>query len=109
MPDILISLKFLILFPGQAYDRNTPSYHAHDSLSTKESIWALYCRSMLLWNFCNRFRHPSRDEERAEQAHEAFLEAQALEDALNVHSCNLDTGLIYTCREYLHKFVFYFA
>jgi hypothetical protein len=60
---------------------------------------------MLLWNFCNRFRTPSEDEERAEQAHEAFLEAQAIEDSLNTHTCNLDTTLIYTTREYIHKWV----
>ena len=60
---------------------------------------------MLLWNFCNRFRTPSEDEERAEQANEAFLEAQAIEDSLNIHTCNLDTTLIYTTREYVHKYV----
>ena len=60
---------------------------------------------MLLWNFCNRFREPSQEEERAEQAHEAFLEAQAIEDSLNAHRCNLDTTLIYNCREYIHKYV----
>jgi len=58
---------------------------------------------MLLWNFCNRFRDPSQEEERAEQAHEAFLEAQAIEDSLNAHRCNLDTTLIYNCREYIHN------
>ena len=61
---------------------------------------------MLLWNFCNRFRDPSQEEERAEQAHDAFLEAQAIEDSLNVHTCNLDTTLIYNCREYIHKYVY---
>ena len=60
---------------------------------------------MLLWNFCNRFREPSQEEERAEQAHEAFLEVQAIEDSLNAHRCNLDTALIYNCREYIHKYV----
>lgn len=58
---------------------------------------------MLLWNFCNRFRQPSQEEERAEQAHEAFLEVQAIEDSLNTHNCNLDTTLIYTTHEYVHK------
>ena len=88
-------------------DRRSSSYRAADSLSPKESVWALYCRCMLLWNFCNRFREPSQEEERAEQAHEAFLEAQAIEDSLNAHRCNLDTTLIYNCREYIHKCVTY--
>ncbi|KAF9524627.1 hypothetical protein CPB83DRAFT_797695 [Crepidotus variabilis] len=95
--------NFALLFPGQVIDRGTPMYRAHNALSSKESIWALYCRSMLLWNFCNRFRVPSREEERAEHAHEAFLEAQAIEDCLNLHTCNLDTSLIYTSREYIHN------
>jgi len=93
----------MLLFPAEVIDRVLPIYRAHDSLSPKESVWALYCRSMLLWNFCNRFRSPSQEEDTAEQAHEAFLEAQAIEDALNLHTCNLDTTLIYTCREYIHK------
>uniref|UniRef100_A0A8H7Y1S2 Zn(2)-C6 fungal-type domain-containing protein n=1 Tax=Psilocybe cubensis TaxID=181762 RepID=A0A8H7Y1S2_PSICU len=95
--------NFGLLFPNEAYDRHSPNYRASNSLSPKESVWALYCRSMLLWNFCNRFRTPSQEEERAEQAHEAFLEVQAIEDSLNTHRCNLDTTLIYTCREYIHN------
>ncbi|KAF8814824.1 hypothetical protein BYT27DRAFT_7156612 [Phlegmacium glaucopus] len=96
--------NFGILFPGEVLDRRSPSYRASDYLSPKESVWALYCRCMLLWNFCNRFRQPGQDEQRAEQAHEAFLEAQAIEDSLNAHRCNLDTTLIYNSREYIHNF-----
>ncbi|KIM45747.1 hypothetical protein M413DRAFT_17514 [Hebeloma cylindrosporum] len=96
--------NFGLLFPGEVLDRPAPSYRGSESLSRKESVWALYCRSMLLWNFCNRFRTPSEDEERAEQANEAFLEAQAIEDSLNLHTCNLDTTLIYNTREYVHNF-----
>ncbi|KAF8153666.1 hypothetical protein BJ912DRAFT_1014320, partial [Pholiota molesta] len=95
--------NFALLFPGEVMDRLSPAYRTTDALSPKESVWGLYCRSMLLWNFCNRFRTPSQDEERAEQAQEAFLEAQALEDSLNSHQCNLDTTLIYTTREYIHN------
>ena len=51
---------------------------------------------MLLWSFCNRFRIPSEDDEQAEQAKEGFLEAQAIEDFLNVHTCDLDITLIHT-------------
>jgi hypothetical protein len=99
--------QFALLFPGEVMDRISPAYRTTDSLSPKESVWGLYCRSMLLWNFCNRFRTPSQDEERAEQAQDAFLEAQALEDSLNSHQCNLDTTLIYTTREYIHKCVYF--
>ena len=88
-------------------DRHSSSYHATDSLSPKKFVWALYCRCMLLWNFCNRFHEPSQEEGRAEQAHEAFLEAEAIEDSLNAHRCNLDTTLIYNCQEYIHKYTHY--
>jgi len=51
---------------------------------------------MLLWNFCNQFRIPSEDDQQEEQANQAFLEAQVIEEFLNVHTCNLDTTLIHT-------------
>ncbi|KAJ3480583.1 hypothetical protein NLJ89_g12271 [Agrocybe chaxingu] len=95
--------NYALFFPGEILDRHAPAYQTRDGLCAKESVYALFCRAMLLWNFCNRFREPSRDEERAEQAQEAFLEAQAIEDALNAHRCNLDTTIMYTCREYLHN------
>lgn len=100
------TLQFALLFPGEAIDRESPAFSG-EPLSPKESIWALYCRSMLLWNFCGRFRVPSQNEERAELATEATNEVMAIEDSLNAHSCNLDTTLIYTCREYIHKSVFF--
>ncbi|KAF9552718.1 hypothetical protein CPC08DRAFT_714372 [Agrocybe pediades] len=96
--------NFGILFPGELLDRTWMYLRPPgDPITPKETVWALYCRSMLLWNFCNRFRQPSQEEERAEQASEAFEEAQVLEDSLNAHRCNLDTTLIYTTREYIHN------
>ncbi|PPQ68812.1 hypothetical protein CVT24_007696 [Panaeolus cyanescens] len=95
--------NFCLLFPGEVIDRASVTYRGVDSMSTKESVWALYCRSMLLWNFCNRFTTPQGDEDRAEQAQQAFQEVQAIEDALNAHDCNLDTTLMYTTREFIHK------
>ena len=76
-------------------------------LSPKDSVWALYCRTMLLWNSCSTIQ---RDEslstdERAKFAIGAFQETQALQDALDIHVCNLNTGLIYVAREYLYKCV----
>ena len=43
------------------------------------------------------------DEDRAEFAHEAWNETQAILDSLNFHVCNLDTALIYMSREYVYK------
>lgn len=72
---------------------------------TKESVWALYCRSMLLWSYCNSVRYdPARDdEEKSEFAHEAWGETQFIMDALEFHTCNLDTSLSYMSREYIYK------
>ena len=64
---------------------------------------------MLLWNSCSCVQ---RDEslttdERASFAISAFQEAREIQDALDMHVCNLDTGLMYVCREYLYKCVFF--
>lgn len=60
---------------------------------------------MLLWVFCNDMRYDPTcsDEDKAEFAHEAWNESQSILDLLNLHSCNLDTILIYMSREYLYK------
>ena len=60
---------------------------------------------MLLWNSCSYIQ---RDEslttdERAKFAIDVFQETQALQDALDMHVCNLNTGLAYVAREYLYK------
>lgn len=96
--------QFAILFPGEVLDRASPAYRAADSHSQKESVWALYCRSMLLWSYCNRLRHDTiDDDEKTEYAYEAWNESQALQESLEMHVCNLDTSLIYLCREYIYK------
>ncbi|TFK44027.1 hypothetical protein BDQ12DRAFT_717221 [Crucibulum laeve] len=96
--------NYVLLFPGEVTDRVSMCYRGSDSPSPKESVWALYCRSMLLWNFCNRFRDETMNlEDKAENASEAWVEAQAIYDSLNMHNCNLDTTLIYMCREYIYN------
>ncbi|KAG6898966.1 hypothetical protein C0993_002144 [Termitomyces sp. T159_Od127] len=105
---ILDCANYAILFPGEALDRVSPTFRASTS-STKESVWALYCRSMLLWNFTNRLRTRmvtdggGGDEDKIEVVYDAWAEAQALQDALGMHTCNLDTVLMYMCREYVYK------
>jgi hypothetical protein len=97
-------VQYALLFPGEVLDRASPSYRAVDSPSPKESVWALYCRSMLLWSFCNRLRSRSGDnDEMAELIFDAWAETQALQDSLKMHDCNLDTAVIYLCREYIYK------
>jgi hypothetical protein len=59
---------------------------------------------MLLWNFCVSVKE---DHTKVDDKIEAFThsvgEAQMIEDALNVHRCNLDTTIMYLTREYLFK------
>ncbi|KAG6860778.1 hypothetical protein C0995_007682 [Termitomyces sp. Mi166 len=94
---------YALLFPGEALDRVSPAFRSSTS-STKESVWALYCRSMLLWNFTNRLRTSTMpDDEKVELIYDAWAEAQSLQDSLRIHKCNLDTVLMYMCREYVYK------
>ncbi|KAG5642774.1 hypothetical protein DXG03_002119 [Asterophora parasitica] len=96
--------NYVLLFPGEVLDRVSPSYRGSMSPSTKESVWALYCRSMLLWNFTNQLRtKPVLNDDKVELIYEAWAEAQSLQDSLHIHECNLDTALIYMCREYVYK------
>ncbi|CDO75688.1 hypothetical protein BN946_scf184585.g1 [Trametes cinnabarina] len=85
--------NFSLLFPGEAYER-MPAHHQASGQSPKESIWALYCRSMLLWNSCVRRDEALSTDERANFAIDVFQETREVQDALNMHVCNLDTGLI---------------
>ncbi|OSD04134.1 hypothetical protein PYCCODRAFT_1451417 [Trametes coccinea BRFM310] len=93
--------NYALLFPGEAYER-MPAHHQASGQSPKESIWALYCRSMLLWNSCVQRDETLTTEERANFAIDVFQETREVQDALKMHVCNLDTGLMYVCREYLY-------
>src|ERR1700722_11880768 len=92
--------------PSPSSYRSSQSQSESHSLSPKESIWALYCRSMLLWNFCSRLRKDTCPEsEKAEYALEAWVETQAIQDSLDMHVCNLHPALTYMAREYIYKCV----
>lgn len=62
---------------------------------------------MLLWNFCHRFPNANTEGELLEVGSEVAVEAEAIENALNNHTCNLDAELLYCCRVYVHKCVWY--
>ncbi|OBZ70695.1 hypothetical protein A0H81_09311 [Grifola frondosa] len=81
--------NYALLFPGEAFER-APGHQQASGQSPKESL------------------HPPRDEswtteERAKFAIDAFTETRTIQDALDMHECNLDTGLMYVCREYLYN------
>ncbi|KIP09470.1 hypothetical protein PHLGIDRAFT_126340 [Phlebiopsis gigantea 11061_1 CR5-6] len=94
--------NFCILFPGEAYER-LPA-NCVPGQSPKDAVWALYCRSMLLWTSCVRQRDTSwTTDERADFAVQAWTESGAIQDALAMHECNLDTSIMYLAREYLYN------
>ncbi|KAI0929798.1 hypothetical protein AcV5_006666 [Taiwanofungus camphoratus] len=93
--------NYALLFPGEAYERSL----GHEQLSgqsPKESVWAIYCRSMLLWSSC--LRQPDEawsTDQRSRFALEVFGETRAIQAGLNMHHCNLDSELLYLSREFL--------
>ncbi|KAL1945856.1 hypothetical protein VTO73DRAFT_1858 [Trametes versicolor] len=95
--------NYVLLFPGEAFERATNHQHAFGQ-SPKESVWALYCRSMLLWNSSSIIQRDDTldPDDRARFAIDVFHETRDIQDALRMHTCNMDTGLAYVCREYLY-------
>ncbi|KAG6829572.1 hypothetical protein H0H92_004121 [Tricholoma furcatifolium] len=101
---LLDSANYALLFPGEIVDRASPTFRSTPCVSTKESIWALYCRSMLLWAFTNRLRTTDMlNDDKVELVYDAWSEAQSIQDSLRIHTCNMDTAIIYMCREYVYN------
>ncbi|KAJ7048334.1 hypothetical protein C8F01DRAFT_1192069 [Mycena amicta] len=97
------STTYALLFPGEVSDRISPAYFERDAPSPKASIWALYCRSLLLWNFSHRLARSAAIDPDSDAPHETWNEAQAIEDSLEMHVCNYDTGIVYLCQEFIHN------
>jgi hypothetical protein len=108
-PAVLYIFQFNLLFPGEALG------------SGKESVWALYLRAMLLWHSCVQHQQQQQHSgvsvdndstaaaNNASFAMRAWLETEAIERALNAHTCNVERALIYYGREYLFKCVSHFT
>ncbi|KAJ7108310.1 hypothetical protein C8R44DRAFT_636865, partial [Mycena epipterygia] len=113
---------YLLLFPNEVYDTHAPT--RHEGQDPRNAIWALYCRSMLVTNFCCNIaallgededsRHARSDAEQEEledresevdALQEAWNEVQAIQDALDAHVCGLHTAIAYLCREHVSKCV----
>ncbi|KLO16752.1 hypothetical protein SCHPADRAFT_847678, partial [Schizopora paradoxa] len=99
--------NFRLQFPGENLV-NLPNLHldgigGHSSVHpTKETVWALYARAMLLWHACLRVRESNvSDHERAQFVGAVWQESDAIEEALNQHSCPLERAFLYGGREYL--------
>ena len=100
---LIISLQFAILFP----DERLYQLEGQPRHSPKQSIWALYCRSMLLWNGCLRLRKlDSGNGQRAEYVLQAYMEMDEIKEAIESHVCSADDHLLYMAKEFLFKYVY---
>ncbi|KAH9932503.1 uncharacterized protein B0H18DRAFT_871123 [Fomitopsis serialis] len=95
--------NFMLLFPGEAYERAL----GHEQLygqSPKDSVWAVYCRSMLLWTSSTR---PPDDrwssEHRTRFIVDILTETRIVQSALDMHQCSVDSTLLDVCREFLYN------
>ncbi|KAF5344976.1 hypothetical protein D9757_013784 [Collybiopsis confluens] len=91
--------NFALLFSGESIYRS-PSLSPS---TAKDTVWALYDRSFLLWHICARVRAETTmsDVEKGEFAVKAWLETDAIERALNKHTCAIEKTYIFQGREYL--------
>ncbi|KAI0731627.1 hypothetical protein C8Q72DRAFT_906414 [Fomitopsis betulina] len=95
--------NFALLFPGEAYERAL----GHEQLygqSPKDSVWAVYCRSMLLWSSALR---PSDDrwssEHQTRFTLDILAETRVVQAALDMHQCSVDNTLLDVCRVFLYN------
>ncbi|KAF8742621.1 hypothetical protein AX14_003252 [Amanita brunnescens Koide BX004] len=100
-PELFISnpANYALLFSGESTARSAISSFQ----SSKETVWALYDRCYLLWHGCVRMRNDTTvpDAEKSQFAIKAWLEADALEAALNRHTCDLERAFLFLAREYI--------
>ncbi|KAJ7464231.1 hypothetical protein B0H11DRAFT_78541 [Mycena galericulata] len=104
--------SYLVLFPNEMYDRGGFGSAQFDGVGggthPKNAIWALYCRSMLLVNFCSNVVTQDAEtredrESQGEALQESWNETQAIQDSLDAHVCNLHTAVAYQCRENVYN------
>jgi len=86
--------NYALLFSGEAV--------AH-SPAAKDTIWALFDRSFLLWHACIKMRNDTSAPvvDKGQFAIKAWLEADALEEALNRHTCGIERAFLFQGREYI--------
>ncbi|KAI9066862.1 hypothetical protein FKP32DRAFT_1673551 [Trametes sanguinea] len=91
--------NYALLFPGE----NLAPPGSLSIASSKDSVWALYMRALLLWHSCLRMRCDMSlcDADRAQYAMRAWLEIDRIEGMLDRHSCIVETGFVVQVREIL--------
>ena len=72
---------------------------------SKNSVWALYMRAMLMWNSCISRRTDAQlsDADKAQFALDAWTEIDAIEKALGGHNCGIERAFLFQGRELLFK------
>ncbi|KAI0305926.1 hypothetical protein B0F90DRAFT_1694580 [Multifurca ochricompacta] len=94
--------NYSILFPGESLLLPRSQVHSH-ATSGKDTVWALYIRAMLLWNACLRIRHDASvsDLDKRDFAMGAWMETEAIEKALQQHTCSIERAFMFNGREFL--------
>lgn len=92
--------QFALLFLGENVAPSGVSI-----ASSKDSVWALYMRTLLLWHSSLRMRCDPNfsDADRAQYAMSAWLEIDAIESMLDRHTCMAMTGFMVQTRDSLFK------
>ncbi|KAJ7677492.1 hypothetical protein B0H17DRAFT_944826 [Mycena rosella] len=94
--DLFISdpSNYALLFSGEAVSH---------SPSAKDTIWALHDRAFLLWLACIKMRNDTSAPvaDKGQFAVKAWLEADAIEQAFNRHTCGIERAFVYQGREYI--------
>ncbi|KAJ3808453.1 hypothetical protein F5876DRAFT_90017 [Lentinula aff. lateritia] len=101
IPDLHIAdpSNFALLFSGESISCSL----SLPSSAAKDTVWALYDRSFVLWHICARVRADTSmsDVEKGKFAVKAWLETDVIETALNKHTCAIEKAYIFQGREYL--------
>ncbi|KAI0822889.1 hypothetical protein BC628DRAFT_1326213 [Trametes gibbosa] len=91
--------NYALLFPGES----VAPLGSTSIAASKDSVWALYIRTLLLWHSALRLRADIRisSADRAQSAMSAWLEVDNIEETLDRHSCAVETGFLAQVREIL--------
>ncbi|KAF8322153.1 hypothetical protein DL93DRAFT_1264434 [Clavulina sp. PMI_390] len=90
--------NFAVLFPGEELHLNY-GYAPHKG---KETVWALYCRALLLWNACLEVHDNKPDVDQASAfAVQVWVEVDRITKALDRHPCKTEVGYLWGGRSIL--------
>ncbi|KAI0676603.1 hypothetical protein C8Q78DRAFT_959911 [Trametes maxima] len=87
--------NYALLFPGESLASSVLGMPFETLATSKDSVWALYIRALLLWNGSQRAQGDVL------YARDAWAETDRIEAALDRHSCVIETGFCVKMREVL--------